>query len=223
LEGTVNDENVVLVALDEPPNEIKANMKSFHFILSSVKIIDAVPDIVAYTKGRAIRDMGTVLDFKIMRDVSDIRRSKSHKAGEVSIHSVQKMLDQAAKELNEDSGEKYSRVVLDSLTALKLFSMEGEDRRIIIQSFMQFLAEMEATCLIVTQPPDPNEIETELLLARGEIRLHKWTHRNDSMKRGISIEKFRGSEFDDAIYPVEITEEGIVVKTKRHIQSKVKI
>lgn len=217
MDGIRNDENVVLVALDEPPNEIKSNMKQFGFNLNSIRILDAVPDIVPYTKGRAVRDVGTVLDLKVMKDVSDIRRSKSLRMREVSIHSVQKMLSQEARELNDSTGENYSRVVIDSLTALKLFSMEGEDRSILIQSFMQFLSEMEATSLLVTQPPDPNEMESEVLLARGEIRLHKWIYRNDTVKRGISIEKFRGSDFYDAVYPMEITEDGIVVKAKKHV------
>ena len=160
----------------------------------------------------ALEQGGIITEFGNLSVVTAVR-NRIAKFTEV----VTGELDQEARELNESTGENYSRVVIDSLTALKLFSMEGEDRSILIQSFMQFLSEIEATSLLVTQPPNPNEMESEVLLARGEIRLHKWIYRNDTVKRGISIEKFRGSDFSDAVYPMEITEDGIVVKVKKHV------
>ncbi len=211
MEGIKNDENVVLVALDEPPNEVKSNAQAFGFDTGAIKILDAVPDIRGYKRGGLIRDVGTVLDIHHMRDIRDIRMSRSLRAMDVSIHSVQKMLKQEAEELYETTGEKFSRVVVDSMIALKMFGMKGEDSRILIQSFIRFVAEMEATTLIVTKVPGSEHLDTEVFLARGEIRLHKSKDRG-IMNRGISIEKLRGSNFDDHIRPMRITSKGIEVQ-----------
>jgi KaiC/GvpD/RAD55 family RecA-like ATPase len=210
MEGLKNDENVVMVALDEPPNEVKANAEEFGFDIEDIKILDAVPDVRGYKRGGMIKDVGTVLDFHTMKDIRDIRMTRTLRVMDVSIHSVQKMLRQEAEDLYEITGQKYSRVVVDSMTALKMFGMKGEDQRILIQSFMRFVTEMEATTLIVSHTPKPDHLDTEVLLARGEIRLHR-SKKGGKLKRGISIDKLRGSDFDDYIRPMKITNFGIEV------------
>jgi KaiC/GvpD/RAD55 family RecA-like ATPase len=210
MEGLRNDENVVMVALDEPPNEVKANAEEFGFDIEDIRILDAVPDIRGYKRGSNIKDVGTVLDFHTMRDIREIRKTRSLRVMDVSIHSVQKMLRQESEDLYEVTGRKYSRVVIDSMTALKMFGMKGEDQRILIQSFMRFVTEMEATTLIISHSPKSDHLDTEILLARGEIRLHR-SKKGGKLKRGISIDKFRGSDFDDYIRPMIINNYGIEV------------
>jgi KaiC/GvpD/RAD55 family RecA-like ATPase len=213
IEGIKNDENVVLIALDEPPNEVKSNAQGFGFNMDHIKILDAVPDVRGYKRSGFIKDVGTVLDFHTMKDVRDIRMSRSMRVMDVSIHSVQKMLRQEAEDLYENTGERYSRVVVDSMTALKMFGMKNEDQRILIQSFIRFVTEMEATTLIISHTPKPEHLDTEVLLSRGEIRLHK-SMRHGLLKRGVSIEKLRGSDFDEYIRPMMITNSGIEVQSK---------
>ena len=133
-----------------------------------------------------------------------------HRVIDISIHSVQKMLRMDIDHLYTTTGKSHSRVVIDSMTALKMFGMKGEDQRILIQSFMRFLAEMEVTALIITQIPHPDEIDTAVYLSRGEIRLHK-SNRKGVASRGVGIEKFRGSDFDEHIRPLKITPKGIRV------------
>jgi KaiC/GvpD/RAD55 family RecA-like ATPase len=219
MEGIKADENVILVALDEPPNEVKSNAQAFGFDLDFINILDAIPDIRGYKRGGLIKDVGTILDFHTMRDVRDIRMSRSLRAMDVSIHSVQKMLRQEAEDLYEATGETFSRVVIDSMTSLKMFGMKGEDQRILLQSFIRFVAEMEATTIIITQVPEPENLNTEVFLARGEIRLHKLKEDN-RINRGISIEKFRGSDFDEYIRPVRITPKGIEVQNGKPFNEK---
>ncbi len=214
MEGIKNDENVILVALDEPPNEIKLNSWALGFDVAPIRILDAVPDIKGFRRGSLIKDVGTVLDLHTMRDISDIRPSRILRAMEVSIHSVQKMLAQESDDLHEETGESFSRVVIDSMTALKMFGMKGEDHRILIQSFMRFLAEMEATSLLIAQIPEPEDLPTEVLLARGEIRLHR-INSQDGAKRGISIEKMRGSDFDEYIRPLNLSSAGLEVQNRK--------
>src|SRR5207249_2889768 len=145
-----------------------------------------------------------------MEDVTDIRQSSQVRALEVTVHSVQKMIKQEFSQHLERTKQRYKRIAVDSMTALKMFSMEGQDSRILIQSFLRFLAELEATTLIVSERLDRRKLETEFFLGRGEIRMHKWID-GSMIRRAVSIEKFRGSAFDDKMHPVTIGDKGMVV------------
>jgi KaiC/GvpD/RAD55 family RecA-like ATPase len=106
----------------------------------------------------------------------------------------------------------YDRVVFDSLTALRYFCMPVEED-IQLQSFLRFLSESKVTALLTVETPENYTLVPEMLLARGEIRLHRFRE-NLQMKRMISIEKFRGSEHDEKAYYIDIKKgEGIVVQS----------
>jgi hypothetical protein len=120
------------------------------------------------------------------------------------------MLKQEFFQHQERAKENYQRIAIDSLTALKMFSLVGVDSRIMIQSFMRFLSELEATCIIISEHLDTSIIETEFFLARGKIRLHKWLD-GSSIRRAISIEKMRGSGFDDKMRQLTIGPNGVTV------------
>src|SRR5207244_10988553 len=107
--------------------------------------------------------------------------------------SVQKMIKQEFSQHLERTKQRYKRIAIDSMTALKMFSMEGQDSRILIQSFLRFLAELEPTTLIVSERLDRRKLETEFFIGRGEIRMHKWID-GSMIRRAVSIEKFRRSE-----------------------------
>jgi len=210
VEGLRRGESVMWVSLDEPPSEMKANMAAFGWSLDRMKILDATPDIRMHKRTRSVIDVGTTLDVRDMEEVRDIRQSQQLRIMEVSIHSVQKMLKQEFFQNLERNKEHYQRIVIDSLTALKMFTLVGVDSRIMIQSFMRFLSELEATSVIVSEHLDTSLIETEFFLARGKIRLHKWLDGN-MIRRAISIEKLRGSGFDDRMRPMMIGPAGVVV------------
>ena len=216
VDGIRHGEPCLMVALDEPPSEVKTNIAVFGWNLDRLKILDATPDIRAHKKTRSVIDVGTTLDVRDMEAVGDIRQSSQVRAMEVTVHSVQKMLKQEFANLLETKKQRYKRIVIDSLTALKMFSMRGEDSRIMIQSFLRFLSELEATTLIVSERLDPGGLETEFFLSRGEIQLHKWLDGN-AVRRAISVEKFRGSAFDDAIRPMQIGSAGIVVDPRGRV------
>jgi KaiC/GvpD/RAD55 family RecA-like ATPase len=100
--------------------------------------------------------------------------------------------------------------VIDSLTALRYFCMSGEEE-IYLQSFLRFLSESKITSLLTVETPESFDLTPEMFLARGEIRLHK-IRENNRIIRMISVEKYRGSEHDEKMYPFEIKRgEGVVV------------
>src|SRR5436853_367597 len=185
-------------------------MATFGWNMDRLKILDATPDVRAHKRQRSVIDVGTSLDVRDMEDVTDIRQSSQVRALEVTVHSVQKMIKQEFSQHLERTKQRYKRIAVDSMTALKMFSMEGQDSRILIQSFLRFLAELEATTLIVSERLDRRKLETEFFLGRGEIRMHKWID-GSMIRRALSIEKFRGSAFDDKMHPVTIGDKGMVV------------
>ncbi len=209
LEGMRNNESVILITVDEPPNEVKSNAAPFGWDLGGIRILDATPDIKAHSTKKSIIDVGTTLDVKDMEDVEDIRKSSQLRTMEVSVHSVQKMLKQEFADHLQISGKRYSRIVVDSMTALRMYSMK-QDANILIQSFLRFLAELEATTLITSDLPSKNEILPRFSLTRGEIRMHKWVE-GTKILRAISVEKLRGSPFDDRFRPMSIGPKGMVV------------
>ncbi len=207
LEGLHAQEPCLLVTLDEPPIEVKSNVAVFGWNMDRLKILDATPDVRAHKRTRSVIDVGTSLDVRDMEQVTDIRQSSQVRALEVTVHSVQKMIKQEFAQHLERTKQRYKRIVIDSMTALKMFSMHGEDSRILIQSFLRFLSELEATTLIVSEHLDRTVLETEFFLSRGEIRLHKWLD-GSFIRRAVSVEKFRGSSFDDRMRPVRSRSSG---------------
>jgi KaiC/GvpD/RAD55 family RecA-like ATPase len=220
LEGARNNESVLIVALDEPPNEIKENMQSFGWDVSGVRILDGTPDVKGYQKKSSVKDIAAAMDVKGMKEISEIRKSHMLRQLEINITAVLQMLKQEMREYLEITGNRYSRVVIDSMTALKMFSMRGEEERINIQSFLRFLCEAEVTALIVSDVTNGYELGAEDMLARGDIRLHRWREVN-ILKRGISIERYRGSDHDLTLRPMEITNNGIVVYPDRVMEPEV--
>src|SRR2546425_243617 len=184
LEGLRQQEPCLLVTLDEPPIEVKSNMATFGWNLDRLKILDATPDIRAHKRQRSVIDVGTSLDVRDMEDVTEIRQSSQIRALEVTVHSVQKMIKQEFSHHLERTKQRYKRIVIDSMTALKMFAMQGQDSRILIQSFVRFLAELEATTLIISERLNKKILETEFFLARGEIGV---AHRRQVPIRDIEV------------------------------------
>src|SRR5213594_507718 len=204
LEGLRQQEACLLVTLDEPPIEVKANMATFSWNLDRLKILDATPDIRAHKRQRSVIDVGTSLDVRDMEDVTEIRQSSQIRALEVTVHSVQKMIKQEFSHHLERTKQRYKRIVIDSMTALKMFAMQGQDSR----------------TLIISERLNKKILETEFFLARGEIRVNKWID-GSVIRRAISIEKFRGSSFDDRMHPISIGDNGMVVYLDAPAQTRV--
>jgi len=214
LDGLENDESVLMVALDEPPNEIKENMHSFGWDVSGIRILDATPDVKAYSKTHAVKELAAKMDVSMFKEVTDIRKSSQLRSMEISIYSVQQMLKHEMKEYKEVTGNVYKRLVIDSMTALKIFGMKGIDMRTALQSFFRFLSELEVTAIIMIESStETDQLDTDMLLSRGVIRLHKWKEK-DETKRAVMIEKMRGTEHDMHMRKMEITDSGLVVNTK---------
>ena len=205
LEGVRQGERVVYVCLDEPPNEVKGDMRSYGWDIGRVQVFDATPDIMSYDK-TPVRDVSTERRIIYFKDVPDtIRLTSERSPADMTINTLQEILKQEMKE------RRYTRVVIDSLTSLRYFYIRTSEENSSMMSFLRLLSDLEVTSLLTLHLPEVSKPDVEVHVARGEIRLHKWID-GRGLVRGITVEKYRGSSHDNRLRFMRITSEGVVVK-----------
>lgn len=205
LEGSRNGERVVYVSIDEPPNEVKQNMRSYGWDINPIQVFDATPDIMSYDK-TPVRDVSTERKIVYFRDVPEIIRITSERSPvDMTINTIQELLKQEMKV------RRYSRMVIDSLTSLRYFYIRTSEENATLISFFRLLSDLGVTCLMTVQLPEVSKPDVEVHMARGEIRLHKWFNGRGLM-RGVTVEKYRGSSHDNRLRTMKITSGGIVLR-----------
>ncbi|MGD0588592.1 MAG: ATPase domain-containing protein, partial [Thermoplasmata archaeon] len=93
LEGVRRGEEVLLVAVDEPPGEIVENVRSFEWDLSAIKTLDANPGTRGIKRNMAVQEIRAMNDLKAMRDVA-IDGKRSSDAEDIAIQGIQLKLRQ---------------------------------------------------------------------------------------------------------------------------------
>ena len=201
-DGVRRGERVLLVTLEEPPNEARINHRGLEPELSRVEVFDAIPDIMRYerTPFKDIASVRAALPFS--RVPWRIRQSPELASVEVTITALEQMLR------TEVIRKGYSRIVIDSLTALQYFCMKGFDPVAGAQSFLRFLSDLRVTTILTVEAPLEEVESPERSLARGEIRLFRWELDGRTV-RAIGVEKFRGSSHDVRLHPYRIGPQGI--------------
>ena len=207
LEGVRRGEEVLLVAVDEPPGEIVENVRSLDWDLSAIKTLDANPGTRGIKRNMAVQEIRAMNDLKSMRDMAtDAKRSGDTE--DIAIQSIQLKLRQQMSDL------PFRRVLVDSITSIRRFavksSIDPQAERTEIQSLLRFLSEAGVTTLITATPSDPGTLTAEEVLTRGEILLtRKWV--GDRSIRQIKIVRMRGCAHDPERRPFVITSQGILL------------
>lgn len=207
LEGIRLGEEVLLVAVDEPPSEIMENVRSFGWDLSMVKTLDANPGTRAIKRQAAVQEIRTMTDLKSMRDLAGYDK-KPAEVEDISIQSIYLKLRQQMADV------PFTRVVVDSITSVRRFavkaSQDPQAERTEIQSLLRFLSEQNVTALITATPGNAAVLTPEEVLTRGEILLtRKWI--GDRSVRQIKIVRMRGAAHDPERRPFAITPQGVVL------------
>jgi KaiC/GvpD/RAD55 family RecA-like ATPase len=203
-DGIRRGERVLLVTLEEPPNEARVNHRGLEPLLGRVNVFDAIPDIMRYER-TPFKDIASVRSAVPFSQVPlSIRRSPELASVEVTITALEQMLR------TEVIRKGYSRLVIDSLTALQYFCMKGFDPVAGAQSFLRFLADLRVTTILTVEAPLEDVETPERMLARGEIRLFRWELDGQTV-RAVGVEKFRGSSHDVRLHPYRIGPLGIDV------------
>ncbi|HYA69920.1 MAG TPA: ATPase domain-containing protein [Thermoplasmata archaeon] len=206
LEGIRRGEEVLLVAVDEPPSEIVENVGAMGWDLASVKTLDANPGLRGIKRNMAVQEIRAMNDLKSMREASEGKRSSESE--DIAIQGIQLKLRQ------QMADRPFRRVLVDSITSIRRFavksSVDPQAERTEIQSLLRFLSESEVTTLITATPSDPGILTPEEVLTRGEILLtRKWV--GDRSVRQIKIVRMRGCAHDPERRPFVITSQGIVL------------
>jgi len=207
LEGLRLGEEVLLVAVDEPPSEIIENVQSFGWDLSAIKTLDANPGTRAIKRQAAVQEIRTMSDLKSMRELTGYDKKPSE-VEDISIQSIYLKLRQ------QMANVPFRRVVIDSITSVRRFAVKSsadpQAERTEIQSLLRFLSEQNVTALITATPGNPGVLTPEEVLTRGEILLtRKWI--GDRSVRQIKIVRMRGAAHDPERRPFAITSQGIVL------------
>jgi KaiC/GvpD/RAD55 family RecA-like ATPase len=207
LEGIRRGEDVLLVAVDEPPSEIIENVRSFGWDLSAVRTLDANPGTKAFKRTAAVQEIRTLTDLKTMRDISQ-EGKRPVESEDIAIQGIQLKLRQ------QMAGGTYTRVVVDSMTSIRRFAVKSsadpQAERTEIQSLLRFLSEAGVTTLITATPSNPGVLTPEEILTRGEVLLtRKWV--GDRSVRQVKIVRMRGCAHDPERRPFVIGPRGVVV------------
>ena len=203
-EGIRRRERVLFITMEEPPNEVRINHRLLGPELLKVEVFDAIPDIMRYERV-PFKDIASVRQAMPFASVPlEIRRSPELTAVEVTMTALEQMLR------SEIQRRTYSRVVIDSLTALQYFCMKGFDPIAGAQAFLRFLSDLRVTTILTVESPLEDVDTPERMLARGEIRLFRWELDGRTV-RAIGVEKFRGSSHDVRLHPYRIGPQGIDV------------
>lgn len=183
MDGIAKNEKGLYVALEEQAQELSQDMVSFGWDLARVKVLDTMQDMASGIW--AIKTTGVI--------------SKPEFTLKNLIEAIRDIL----------VTYKPKRVVIDSLTSIKmLYESQIEARRELL-GLMNFLESSGCTSLLTSELQGP-DILMEEFLASGVLKLHLIDTEGERLS-AVSIQKIRGSSFDKHIRPMKITEKGIVV------------
>ncbi|HZY91477.1 MAG TPA: ATPase domain-containing protein, partial [Thermoplasmata archaeon] len=202
IDGVRRGERCLLVTLEEPPNEVRQNHRGLLPELDRVFVFDAIPDVMRYERApfKDIAQVRESVPFGLVPP--DIRKTAELASVEVTFSALEQTLKM------ELARRGFSRIVVDSLTALQYFCMKGFDETLGAQTFLRFLSDLRITTILTVEAPLEDVETPERLLARGEIRLFRWELDGRTV-RAMGVEKFRGSQHDARLHPYRISSQGI--------------
>lgn len=218
MDGIQHGENVLYVAIDSSPMDIEACMSSFGWDARKIVILNAHPKVRDYKVRGSVVEVSSHRTVGAIGEISEWNRPSQQPgavSSDLSLPSLQLMLQ---KELEDRS---YERILIDSLTSLRIFGAEEIQWELGINSIFRLLAEEGATTLMISDVPKPYDpIRPEFFLSRGIIRTIR-TIVGGKMHRGIFVEKHRGSAHDMHIRPMKITSNGVQIDAGKMLPSSV--
>ncbi|MFQ5892605.1 MAG: RAD55 family ATPase [Candidatus Methanofastidiosia archaeon] len=179
--GVKENEKTLFISLEEKKGNLIENMAAFGWDLSKINIIEATPEIG-----------------------SDMWEIKGESPFGLRL-SLSNLMSVIGKETEGSEG----RIVIDSLTTLKMLYDTPLDARREVLTLIHFLSSTGWTSLLLAETHG-SEGSMESFLADGVVKLHSITDKGIK-RRAIEIEKMRGTDFDEQLRPMKITNKGIVV------------
>jgi KaiC/GvpD/RAD55 family RecA-like ATPase len=203
-EGVRQGEKVLLVTLEQPPNELRLDNPALFPELDAVYVFDAISDVMRYQHTPHVDISEARLSIPFSEVTNEMRKSPDLTSVEVAFSSLEQTLK------NEFARRSFTRVVIDSLTAMEYFNMKGFDPMVGAQTFLRLLSDLGTTALLTVEAPTEEAETVERLLARGSIRLFRWDL-DGQTQRAVGIEKFRGSATDIRLHPYKVSAQGLEI------------
>ena len=184
LEGARNGEQALYVTLSESKAELEAAAASHGWSLDTVEIVEFVPEEAALSA----EDSYTVFH-----------------PNEVELASTIKKL------IEEIQRVKAQRVVLDSLSELRLLAAEPvKYRRQLLALKRYFAGRGMTTLLLDDRSGEGSDVQLQSI-AHGVIRLQKNPRSYGITRRQVEVLKVRGSSFREGLHDYCISAEGLQV------------
>jgi KaiC/GvpD/RAD55 family RecA-like ATPase len=184
LEGISKNERCLYVALEEQADMLKRDMGVFGWDISRIKILDTVQDI--------------------SQGVWSLKAPASVQKQDFSLKTLVESLRSLIQQYQPQ------RIVIDSLTSVKMLYGSQQQARREIMGFVNFLERSGCTTLLTSELSSRHEIAIEEFLSSGVIKLHV-LDRDGERVTGVSVGKMRGSDFDKHMRPFKIGDKGFVV------------
>ncbi len=198
LEGLNNGETCLYISVDKHPSIVLQKfMLGFGWNLSKLRVMDAVPGEALYSTAPSIKDITAKGEIRSAHE-----SNKKEAGGDLSVEGL------IIKMSNELKNTHIDRVVIDSLTLFKKFSVDEAKSLLSIHRLFTFFQNVGATTLITAS--DSIDLRGEILLSSGVIKLEKISTKSGE-ERYIRIIKMRGMEYDAKPKRMYITEDGIFV------------
>ena len=183
MDGVKKNERGLYIALEEQAAALKEDMVAFGWDLNRIRILDTMQDMASGVW--SIKTAGVI--------------SKPEFNLKTLVETVRNIIIQY----------KPKRIVVDSLTSIKiLYESKTEARRELL-GFINFLESTGCTTLVTSELEGP-EIQMEEFLTSGVLKLHLIESDGEKVS-AVSIQKIRGSSFDKHMRPMKIADGGLVV------------
>ncbi len=182
MKGIYNGERCMYVALEEQASQLKQDMAEFGWDISRIRILDTMQNISA--------GIWALKTPEVQKPDFNLR---------TLVHALRRATDTY----------KPTRLVIDSLTSLKMLYEDRKTARKEILGFINFLENTGCTTLLTAELIEQDVIMEEFLVS-GVVKLHLMQNAGERVT-AVSIQKYRGSSFDRHMRPVKITDEGMMV------------
>ena len=184
LQGISQGDKVLYVTLSEPAEELQGSAESHEWDLTQVPIVEFVPE---------------------ENSLSSEQQYTVFHPSEVELSSTITRLTEAIDQAKPD------RLIIDSLSELRMLSGDAMRYRRQILALKQFLSGRRSTAILLD---DRTAVDHDLQLqsiAHGVIRLEKLSRSFGVTRRRLEVVKLRGSTFREGLHDYNILTGGVVV------------
>ncbi|GAA3747692.1 ATPase domain-containing protein [Terriglobus aquaticus] len=184
LEGIRRNEPVLYLSLSEPEQELRRSADSHGWDFSVVPVVEFIPDEAS---------LGSDEQYTVFHP-TDVELSST--------------IDRMSAEVEK---AKPTRLVIDSLSELRLLAVDNIRYRRQLLALKRFFAGRRTTVLMLDDRTSDGHDRQLQSIAHGVIRLEKLARTFGVTRRQIEILKLRGSTFREGFHDYNIHYEGVIV------------